>query len=347
MRYQNFSERTRRLHEAAQEGGWELHNAASPESVPIWVATHPQPEYSRSRVAWAMMHGNEPTGFEALIQFIRRGAPTFNWTLVPMVNPTGIDAFSRLTIDGVDLNRCARQAGPVESDVLKLILQSSDHELALNLHDQRSIFHPTGICKPSSLSILAPAAMKATVPMQPQLAVAWAGSLSLWMRERHPDWGYARFDESYYPTAFGEWVQELGIPTVTVETGIALGDASRSEVGQALFELLCRTDAHLSPDGQDRVHYFSLPYNASDGCDFELKSGTQSSYWKLWEIVQDGSYVSGIERVESAEDLCPYQCIEVAHVEFNLLTQRPIWTTVELYATATSSLRDLAEVLPR
>ena len=203
MRYQNFSERTRRLHEAAQEGGWELHNAASPESVPIWVATHPQPEYSRSRVAWAMMHGNEPTGFEALVQFIRRGAPTFNWTLVPLVNPTGIDAFTRLTIDGVDLNRCARQAGPVESDVLKLILQSSNHELALNLHDQRSIFHPTGICKPSSLSILAPAAMNGAVAVQPDLAIAWAGSLSLWMRELRPDWGFARFDESYYPTAFG------------------------------------------------------------------------------------------------------------------------------------------------
>ena len=347
MRYQNFSERTRRLHEAAQEGGWELHNAAPHEYLPIWVATHPQPEYSRSRVAWAMMHGNEPTGFEALIQFIRRGAPTFKWTLVPIVNPTGIDAFSRLTIDGVDLNRCARQAGPVESDVLKLILQSSDHELALNLHDQRSIFHPLGICKPSSLSILAPAALKGTVPTQPELAVAWAGSLSLWMRERHPDWGYARFDESYYPTAFGEWVQELGIPTVTVETGVALGDASRSEVGQALFELLCRTDAHLSPDDQGSAHYLDLPYNASNGCDFELKSGTQSSYWKLWEVVQDGGYVSGIERVESAEDLCPYQCIEVAHVDFNLLTKRPIWTTAELYATATSSLRDLAAVLPR
>ncbi len=347
MRYQNFSERTRRLHEAAQEGGWELHNAAPPESLPIWVATHSEPECSRSRVAWAMMHGNEPTGFEALIQFIRRGAPTFNWTLVPMVNPTGIDAFSRLTIDGVDLNRCARQAGPVESDVLKLILQSSDYELALNLHDQRSIFHPTGICMPSSLSILAPAAMKGTVPTQPKLAVAWAGSLSLWMRELRPEWGYARFDESYYPTAFGEWVQEIGIPTVTVETGVAQGDASRDDVGHALFEVLCRIDAHLSPDDHGSAHYLSLPYNASNGCDFELKSGTQSSYWKLWEVVQDGGYVSGIERVESAEDLCPYQCIEIAFADFNLLTQRPIWTTSELYATATSSLRDLAVALPR
>jgi hypothetical protein len=294
-----------------------------------------------------MMHGNEPTGFEALIQFIRRGAPTFNWTLVPLVNPTGINVFSRLTIDGVDLNRCARKAGPVESDVLKLILQSSDHELALNLHDQRSIFHPTGICMPSSLSILAPAAMKGTMPNQPELAIAWAGSLSLWMRELRPDWGYARFDESYYPTAFGEWVQELGIPTVTVETGVALGDASRSEVGKALFELLCRADAHLSPDEQGRAHYFSLPYNSSDGCDFELKSDTQSSYWKLWEAVQEGSYVSGIERVESVVEVYPYQCIEVARDDFDLLTQRPIWTSAELYARATSSLRDLAAVLPR
>jgi hypothetical protein len=347
MRYQNFSERTRRLHEAAQKGGWKLHNASPSETLPIWVATHPKPEYSRSRVAWAMMHGNEPTGFEALLQFIKRGAPKFNWTLIPMVNPTGVDAFSRLTIEGVDLNRCARRVGPVESDTLKSILQSSHYELALNLHDQRSIFHPTGSCIPSSLSILAPAAMKGEVPSQPELAIAWAGSLSRWMREFRPDWGYARFDESYYPTAFGEWVQELGIPTVTVETGVAQGDASRATVGDALFEVLCKTDAHHAPHDLGSEHYLSLPFNAADGCDFELKSGTLSSYWKLWEVVQEGGYASGIERVESAEDLYPYQRIEVAHSDFNLLAQRPIWTTVELYASAISSLRDLAEVLPR
>jgi len=294
-----------------------------------------------------MMHGNEPTGFEALIQFIRRGAPRFNWTLVPMVNPSGVDAFSRLTREGVDLNRCARHVGPSEADLLKLVLQSSQFELALNLHDQRSIFHPEGICTPSSLSILAPTALKDEVLSQPELAVAWAGSLSLWMRERRPDWGFARFDESYYPTAFGEWVQELGIPTVTVETGIALGDSSRIEVGRTLFEVICRTDAHLNPDEKGRDHYLSLPYNSSSGCDFEIQSGTQSCFWKLWEDVQDGSYVSGIERVESTADTCPYERIAVAHAELDLLTQRPIWTTAELYATAASSLRDLAEVLPR
>ena len=347
MRYQNFSDRTRRLHEAALEGGWELRNAAPLESRPIWVATHPLSEKSGTRIAWAMMHGNEPTGFEALIQFIRRGAPTLNWTLVPMVNPTGVNAFSRLTCDGVDLNRCARRDGPSESDVLKSILQSSHYELALNLHDQRSIFHPEGMCTPSSLSTLAPAAMTDAVPIQPEAAIAWAGSLSLWMRQRRPDWGYARFDESYYPTAFGEWVQELGVPTVTVETGIALGDASRVEVGRELYEVLCRADAHQSPDEEGSAHYLSLPYNASDGCDFELKSGTHSSYWKLWEAVQEGSYVSGIERVESVVEVYPYQCIEVARDDFNLLTQRPIWTSAELYARATSSLRDLAAVLPR
>lgn len=347
MRYQNFSERTRRLHEAAQEGGWEIRNAASPESRPIWVATHPKPRYSRARIAWAMMHGNEPTGFEAIIQFIRRGTPECSWTLVPLVNPSGVDAFARLTDEGVDLNRCARQFGPAESDALKSVLRSTHYELALNLHDQRSIFRPAGVGKPSSLSVLAPAAMHDSIPAQPERSVAWAGSISLWMRALKPDWGYARFDESYYPTAFGEWVQELGIPTVTVETGIALGDSSRSEVGQALFKVLCHADAQQDPDKQGSAHYRSLPYNASNGCDIELQCGTEFSHWKLWESVQNGDYVSGIERVESVPDICPYRHIEVARDDFDLLTQRPIWTASELYARATSSLRDLAEVLPK
>jgi hypothetical protein len=347
MRYQNFTERTQRLHQAALEGGWVLNNLTPTESHPIWVATHPNPITPRSRVAWAMMHGNEPTGFEALIQFIRCGAPTFNWTLIPMVNPTGIDSFSRLTAGGVDLNRCARQDGPFESDALKAVLKGSNYELALNLHDQRSIFRPLSAHLPSSLSVLAPAALSEGLPSQPERALAWAGSLSIWMRESRPNWGYSRFDESYYPTAFGEWVQELGIPTVTVETGIAPGDAARAEVGQALFKVICRVDLQDLPDDYGVSHYRGLPVNSPDGCDFAIQCGTRVLHWKLWEHVQEGRYISGIERIEMGTVCIPYQRIEVANADFDLLMQRPIWTATELYATGISALRDLAAVLPR
>lgn len=293
------------------------------------------------------MHGNEPTGFEALISFIEQGAPTSNWTLLPLVNPTGIDSFTRHTFEGIDLNRRAREAGPLESDLLKNILRSEGFELALNLHDQRSIFHPYGQSIPSSLSVLAPASKANGALEQPSIAKAWAGSISNWMSELEPSWGFARFDESYYPTAFGEMVQELGIPTVTVETGIAIGDYSRRGVARALYRVLDRVDRSSVPDPKGKSHYENLPFNQSTGCDFMIQSSGNQSFWRVWEVVKNGSYTAGIERVEEASGLTPYRLISITNSDYDALVQRSVWTSLELHASASTSLRDLADVLPR
>lgn len=347
MRYQNFTDRLTRLREAASRGGWVLTNLSEVESRPFWIATHPLASEQSSRIAWSMMHGNEPTGFEALILLIERGIPSSNWTLIPLVNPTGIDAFTRLNREGVDLNRRARESGPAESDYLKNILRTRPYELALNLHDQRSIFHPAGERIPSSLSVLAPAALLDGQPIQPVTAVAWAGSIYRWMNERQPNWGYARFDESYYPTAFGEWVQELGIPTVTIETGIAIDDPSRIRVAHELYHALCTIDQVAKPLNDGHAAYYSLPYNQATGCDFEIVAENEVSYWKFWEEVQNGRYTAGIERVDEVRDVVPYRQIALANTEYNRLVQRSIWKSDDLYASASTSLRDLAEVLPK
>lgn len=347
MRYQNFNNRSLRLQAAARQGGWELTNLSTDGGLPLWVVRHPKSALLVPRVAWSFMHGNEPTGFESLISFIEQGVPASNWTLLPMVNPTGIDMFTRHTRDGIDLNRRAREAGPLESDLLKNILRSEGFELALNLHDQRSIFHPSGQSIPSSLSVLAPASNVNGVFVQPSVAKAWAGSISKWMSELEPSWGFARFDESYYPTAFGEMVQELGIPTVTVETGIAIGDYSRTRVARALFRVLERVDQTSAPNFNGKSHYESLPLNQSTGCDFLIQSNDDQSFWKVWERVTNGSYTAGIERVEEEADLIPYQTLSITNSDHGALVQRSVWTSLELYAWASASLRDLVEALPR
>lgn len=348
MRYQNFNDRLRRLRSAAEKGGWTLTNMNKVHELPFWVATNSAVAERPPRIAWAMMHGNEPTGFEALVKFIERGTPVSNWILVPLVNPTGIDAFSRLTGSGFDLNRRAREFGPIESDCLKSILQSAPFELALNLHDQRSIFHPEMKQVPSTLSVLAPNAMNGDLLIQPARAMAWAGSIFQWINRRQPSWGYARFDETYYPTAFGEWSQELGVPTVTIETGIALGDASRAKVGHELFNAICMADESLEPLPNGQAAYLSLPYNRSTGCDFAIQGSNERSYWKLWEQVQNGSYTAGIERVEKEQqEIVPYQEIAVADSEYSELVQQSVWTHDGIYASGMVSLRDLAEALPK
>ena len=294
------------------------------------------------------MHGNEPTGFEALLRFIACGAPQCDWTLVPLVNPTGIDRFQRLTDDGVDINRCARIQGPLESERLKQLLISTPFDLALNLHDQRSLFHPEGHDLPSTLSVLAPRARMDQHEFVPTRAKEWAGWLAQFTAERRPNWGVARFDDQYYPQAFGEWCQELGIPTVTVETGVALGDYSRVEIARLLGDAITGIDQTPVPPAQCANFYEALPFNASSGIDLELVGPQERSAWRVVEEVHpDQGYLSGIQKVEAPGDNVVYQHIKLTHAEFASLSTQSFWTSSALHASASAALRSFATGLPK
>jgi hypothetical protein len=349
VRYQNFSSRSEQLHRAAQAGGWVLENHDPQGEFPFWVARHPNAQGRSPRAAWSMMHGNEPTGFAALCALMASGEPHCDWTLIPLVNPSGIDQFTRLTATGVDLNRCARRSGPREADLLKDVLQSQPFRLALNLHDQRSLFHPKGSSLPSSLSVLAPRARTPhgeTVPVEAQ---EWAGWISSSMSRREPSWGYARFDDEYYPEAFGEWCQELGLPTVTVETGVALGDYARFGVAQQLGAVLMELDQVHRPQAHCLYHYQTLPLNAATGVDVLLSDGDAESYWKFEEEVQDRAYRCSLVRVVPSEgaEVHVYRRAVCAPDEYRIRTARDRWTSEELYASTSEALRSFAAGLPK
>ncbi|MEY4172733.1 MAG: hypothetical protein RL485_1103 [Bacteroidota bacterium] len=348
MRYQNFSIRSNRLAEAAQKGGWVLTDANAAGAHPVWVVRHPSPKSDIKRIAWSLMHGNEPTGFEALLQFIESGTPQCDWTLVPLVNPTGIDRFERLTAEGIDLNRCARILGPTEAELLKELLRNNPFDLALNLHDQRSIFHPAEQNLPSTLSVLAPRARSQQGEFAPVRAKQWAGWLSAFVANRRPDWGLARFDDQYYPQAFGEWCQELGIPTITIETGVSLGDYSRDEIARILGAALIDLDKTTSPEAKYEQIYDSLAFNASTGIDLALHGPSGSSFWRVVEEVHpDLGYQCGIQNVGELGSGSAYCRIQLSQNEFASITSKPFWTSSELQASASAALRSFATGLPK
>ncbi len=348
MRYQNFSIRSNRLAQAAQKGGWILSNINVAGPYPFWVVRHPSPKSDIKRIAWSFMHGNEPTGFEALLLLIESGAPQCDWTLVPLVNPTGIDRFERLTAEGVDLNRCARIKGPFEAELLKELLVNTPFDLALNLHDQRSLFHPAGQELPSTLSVLAPRARSEQGEIAPVRAKQWAGWLSAFMATRRPNWGLARFDDQYYPQAFGEWCQELGIPTVTVETGVSLGDYSRVDVARQLGEALIDLDQTTLPQAECEQIYESLAINDSTGTDLALHSPKGASLWRVVEEVHpDLGYRSGIQRVKEFVSGSVYCHLELTDDEFAFITSESFWTSSVLQASASAALRSFATGLPK
>ncbi|MBV8117536.1 MAG: succinylglutamate desuccinylase/aspartoacylase family protein [Candidatus Eremiobacteraeota bacterium] len=96
-------------------------------------------DHTRPTIAIAAgVHGDEPAGPWALLEMVETGAfdPAFAYRLWPCTNPTGFDAGTRESIDGVDINRSFGRGG--QSPEAKAILTANRDRkfvLSLDLHE--------------------------------------------------------------------------------------------------------------------------------------------------------------------------------------------------------------------
>lgn len=86
----------------------------------------------------AGVHGDEPAGPWALLQLAESGEldPAFSYRLWPCSNPTGFDAGTRESVDGVDLNRTfGRGGGSPEARAIVTANRDRKFALSLDLHE--------------------------------------------------------------------------------------------------------------------------------------------------------------------------------------------------------------------
>lgn len=82
----------------------------------------------------AGVHGDEPAGPWALLQVAESGEldPAFSYRLWPCTNPTGFDAGTRESADGVDVNRTFGRGGG-SPEARAIVTANRDHKFALSL----------------------------------------------------------------------------------------------------------------------------------------------------------------------------------------------------------------------
>ena len=287
MRYKSFSTRLLSARQAAS--GWDERSiGSSEEGRPIVAFVQ---EGSGPRIlAWALMHGNEPTGYEALLQLLGSNLQG-HWCVIPILNPDGAEAFTRTNARGVDVNRDARDLVSAEAKALEACRVWFQPDIALNLHDQRPRFYPEGGDKPASFSLLAPKGHPEHTTVSQYQAQSilhhWARALT----EAFPG-QVARFDDSFYPTAFGEYFQETGCATITFETGISPEDWGRKTVALAEADCLRALDAHASQwlIGKEWSAYTQLPLNASPANEWGVAFPGGHCHLRVHEMVQNGQY---------------------------------------------------------
>lgn len=103
------------------QAGWRLSHCAQPggaPALPLLCAHRPgrAPDCPRILIS-AGIHGDEPAGTLALLQFLQRGefSADFEWLIFPALNPHGLLAGQRENAEGRDLNRDFKRCRSAES----------------------------------------------------------------------------------------------------------------------------------------------------------------------------------------------------------------------------------------
>ena len=224
---------------------------------------------------WSQMHGNESTGTKALFDifncFSNCTEKEFKVILkectlvfIPMLNPDGSQAYTRVNANNIDLNRDAVDRVAKESNLLRDLLEEFNPQFCFNLHDQRTIFGVKGTKNPATISFLAPSeeenrsltkgriqTMNVIVAMNTLLQKIIPGFVG-------------RCTDEFYPTATGDNFQKLGYNTILIESGHFPDDYQREISREYTFYAILQGLYHIATSNQfnDYESYFTIPNNA-------------------------------------------------------------------------------------
>ena len=85
------------------------------------------------------VHGDEPAGVEAVLQFLERDntqlLKNFSFLVIPCINPYGYVHNTRETLNGVDINRTFEAEDVAEMAIVKQALGQTQFSLAIDFHE--------------------------------------------------------------------------------------------------------------------------------------------------------------------------------------------------------------------
>ena len=85
------------------------------------------------------MHGDEPAGVEAVLQFLARDntalLKNFSFVIIPCINPYGYVHDTRETRNGVDINRSFETDDVAEVTIIKKALGQTQFSLTIDFHE--------------------------------------------------------------------------------------------------------------------------------------------------------------------------------------------------------------------
>jgi len=260
---------------------------------------------------WTQMHGNESTGTRAfldLIQFFTE-PEEHKWLAdhilkectiycIPLLNPDGAEAYTRVNAQGIDLNRDVLETKAPESKLLQQMLKKVKPQYCFNLHDQRTIFSVAPGHMTATMSFLAPSVdQERTITEGRKETMSVIASINEVIQQVIPG-RVGRYTDEFYPTATGDNFQKMGHHTILIESGHSKGDYKRTESRRTTFMALLEGLRYIAQKEEhiDHTKYFNIPANEKKYLDIIIKNsvidGENKDVGILYiEKLQDGVIV--------------------------------------------------------
>jgi hypothetical protein len=154
---------------------------------------------------------------------------------IPILNPDGASAYTRVNANEIDLNRDALAITQPESKILRNQIEAFKPDYCFNLHDQRTIFGVLETKLPATTAFLAPSYDDSLNYNKTRLkAVSVINSINNEL-QKHIKGQVSRFDDAFNINCIGDYCTHLGIPTILFEAGHYFQDYNREEVRKYIF----------------------------------------------------------------------------------------------------------------
>ncbi|MCF6223091.1 MAG: zinc carboxypeptidase [Flavobacteriaceae bacterium] len=235
---------------------------------------------------WTQMHGNESTGTKALFdlfEFFTGKHKLSNIaesilkectiTCIPILNPDGAIAYTRVNAQNIDLNRDVIDKKAIESRILQEILKQLQPEYCFNMHDQRTIFSVGKENNPATISFLAPSVDKQrSLTEGRKRTMEVIVSMYELLQKIIPN-QIGRYTDEFYPTATGDNFQKMGHNTILIESGHYKDDYLREKTRKYTFFSLLQGLNFIANNKEEANYeaYFKIPNNNKNYLDVILK----------------------------------------------------------------------------
>ncbi|MDO5971157.1 M14 family metallopeptidase [Flavivirga aquimarina] len=231
-------------------------------------------EGNKRILMWSQMHGNESTTTKALFDLLntflnknghlKHVLKACTLYIIPILNPDGAEAYTRVNANNVDLNRDAQNLSQPESRVLRTVFESFKPHFCYNLHGQRTIFSAGTVNKSATVSFLAPAQDEAcTITSNRKIAMEVIGVMNDILQKIIPN-QVGVYDDAFNLNCVGDTFQNENIPTILFEAGHYKNDYEREITRELIYISYISSLSYISNNivtGHHYESYFKIPEN--------------------------------------------------------------------------------------